>query len=78
MNFNLAIDTAATFNILLHTSTGVSKPFSRAISAVVPPQAFTMNWSSFPNLGNVTVQPVLTAGPGQAICSEWTTVNTAP
>jgi len=76
MNFNLGIDTPATFNILLYSSAGVSRPFSRAIPAVVPPQSFTMNWT-LPDLGSVTVQPVLTAGPGGAICSQWTTVDTA-
>jgi hypothetical protein len=76
MNFDLGIDTPATFNILLHKSDGVSRPFSKAIPAAVPPQTFTMNWT-LPDLGKVTVEPVLTTGPGQAICSEWTTVNTA-
>jgi hypothetical protein len=36
-----------------------------------------MIWSDVPNLGDVTVQSVLTAGEGRAICSEWNGVNTA-
>jgi hypothetical protein len=78
MNFNLGIDTPATFNIVLRDSTGpFAKPFSKAIPAVVPPQAFTMNWPNFPNRGHITVRPTLTAGPGQPVCAEWTTVDTA-
>jgi virginiamycin B lyase len=79
MNFNMGIDTPATFNILLKNAAGdpVGEPFSKAISPVVPPRAFTMNWNPFPNQGSVIVQPTLTAGPGQALCSEWTAVNTA-
>ena len=77
MNFNLGIDTPATFNILLEGSTGTEEPFSKAIQAVAPPQAFSIIWSHVPDLGMVTVRPILAASPGQAICSEWTTVNTA-
>jgi len=78
MNFNLGIDTPATFNILLTDASGTSMPFSKPIPAIVPPRAFTLTWNNFPSEGAVTVKPVLTAGPGQAICSEWTTVNTTP
>ena len=79
LNFNLGIDTSATFNIFLENSTGpFAEPFSKAISAVVPPHSFAMDWTSFPNLGMITVQPVLASGPGQPICSEWTMVDTAP
>ena len=77
MNFNLGIDTAATFDILLHSASGVAQPFSKQIPAVVPPRAFTMTWSDVPNLGDVDVQALLTTGAGQAICSEWNWVNTA-
>ena len=77
MNFDLGVDEPATFDILLRTSTGTDVPFSLAIPAVVPPNTFTMNWSAVPNLGEVVVQPALSAGPGQSLCSEWTTVNTA-
>jgi streptogramin lyase len=77
MHFNLGIDTPATFNILLEDTTGTQRPFSRAIPAVVPPQAFTLTWGSFPNLGTVTVIPGLSSAPGQPICAEWATVNTA-
>jgi len=36
-----------------------------------------MTLSDVPNVGDVTAQAVLTAGGGQAICSEWNGVNTA-
>jgi streptogramin lyase len=80
MNFNLGIDTPATFSINLHDASGpFGQPFSRNIRAVVPPQPFTMVWNSFPNRGAVTVESVLATqpgGPGLGLCSEWTTVNT--
>jgi len=81
MNFNLGIDTPATFAIHLRDASGpFGEPFLKAIPAVVPPQAFTMTWSSFPNLGKVTVEPSLATQPGGAglgLCSEWATVNMA-
>jgi virginiamycin B lyase len=78
MNFNLGIDTPATFNILLENAAGdpIAEPFSKAIPALTPPRSFTMNWQ-VPSLGTVTVRPILTAGAGQAICSEWTSVDTS-
>src|ERR1035437_10870504 len=76
MNFKLGIDTPATFDILLHSASGVARPFSKEIPATVPPRAFTMTWSDVPNLGDVTIQAALTTGAGQAICSEWNGVNT--
>jgi hypothetical protein len=83
MNFDLGIDTPATFSIHLRNANGpIGDPFSENIPAVAPPHAFTMSWSSFPDLGEVTVQPTLAAQPGGqsglGLCSEWTTVNTAP
>jgi len=78
MNFDLGIDVPATFSIVLKNAQGaIGTPFSKAIPAIVPPRAFTMNWSPFPNLGNVTVVPQLSASPGQPLCAEWTTVDTA-
>jgi hypothetical protein len=77
MNFSLGIDTPATFNILLHSASGALKPFSKEIPATVPPQPFTMTWTDVPDLGDVTVQALLTAGAGRAICSEWNGVNTS-
>jgi streptogramin lyase len=77
MKFDLGIDTPATFDILIHTATGVGRPFSRETPAVVPPRAFDMTWHGVPNLGDVTVEAVLTAGAGQAVCAEWNGVNTA-
>ena len=65
MNFDLGIDTPASFNILLKNANGTKAPFSKPIAAVVPPQAFTMTWSDFPDLGTVTVEPQLSAGVGQ-------------
>lgn len=78
MNVNLGIDTPATFNILMKHAGGglIGEPYSKAIAPIVPPKTFTMTWDEFPNLGDVTVQPVLTAGPGQSICSEWVTLDT--
>ena len=81
MNFNLGINTPATFAIHLRDASGpFAEPFTKNIPAVVPPQPFTMTWNGFPNLGEVTVQPTLATQPGGAglgLCSEWTTVNTA-
>ena len=78
MNYNLGITTPATFNILLANSAGpVGKPFSKAIGPVTPVQAFTMIWSPFPNLGAVTVHPVLATGTGDVQCSEWATVDSS-
>jgi len=78
MNFNLGTSTPATFDVVLINSTGpFAAPFSDAIPAIVPPTTFTMNWSPFPNLGTITVRPELGTGPGQGLCAEWTTVNTA-
>jgi streptogramin lyase len=79
MNFDLGIDTSANLNIVLQKSDGtpIGEPFSKAISPQVPPQAFTMTWNSVPNLGIITVKPILSAGPGDPLCSEWTTVDTA-
>jgi streptogramin lyase len=77
MSFDIGILEPATLNILLRSATGTDEPFSQSIPALIPPQAFTMNWNAVPNLGEVTVQPALSVG-GQAICSEWTTVTTAP
>jgi hypothetical protein len=77
MNFNLGIETPATFDIVLHGSSGVFRPFSKAIPVIVPPRSFTLRWRPFPDEGQLTVEPRLTAGPGLVICSEWTTVNTA-
>jgi virginiamycin B lyase len=78
MNFDLGIATPATFDVLFKSSAGVSIPFSRPIPAVVRPRPSTTTWNNIPNLGKVTVQPVLIDASGQAICSEWTQVNTAP
>lgn len=77
MNFNLGIDTPATFDIRLHSSAGVSQPFSKQVPAVTPTQAFTLTWTGITDLGSVTVQPQLASTAGPVICSEWTTVNTA-
>jgi len=77
MNFDLGIATPGTLDILIHTSTGVLTPYSKTGPPVVPPLAFTLNWSSFPNLGTITVAPRLVTPPSQVLCSEWTTVNTS-
>jgi hypothetical protein len=80
LNFDLGIDTPAGFNVLLKNSTGatIGDLLAKAIPPAIPPHAFGIEWDSFPNLGEVTVQSVLSSGPGQPICSEWATVNTAP
>jgi hypothetical protein len=77
MKFDLGIDTPATFEILFHTDSGLSKQYSKDVPPVVPPRAFTMTWTDIPNLGNVLVDAVLTAGPGQPLCYEQNGVNTA-
>jgi streptogramin lyase len=78
MNFNLGINTPAIFDIVLLNSKGpFAKPFSRSIQPRVPPKAFTMIWAPFPNLGTIAVRPALGSAPGQGLCAEWTTVNTA-
>ena len=57
MNFLLGIDTPAMFRIYLRKSTGpYTLAFSKMIPSVVPPRAFTMTWSPFPDLGEVTVR----------------------
>jgi virginiamycin B lyase len=77
MNFDLGIDTPATFDIELSNAGGpIGQPFSQAITAVVPPLPFTINWNDFPSEGSVTVRPTLKSAPGHPICSEWATVDT--
>jgi len=77
MTFDLGITTPATFNIFLRNSTDpVARLYSRAIPAVVPPQAFAMKWTAFPYQGTVALEPVLSASPGQAFCSESQAVKT--
>ena len=53
MSFDLGIDTPANFNILLLDATGglIGEPFSRTISPVVPPAAFSLTWSNLQNRG---------------------------
>ena len=56
----------------------IGEPISEPIGPVIPPKPFTREWHNVPNLGSLTVQATLSAGSGHALCSEWTTVNTAP
>lgn len=78
LNYDLAIDKPATFEVLLIGVSGpIGSPVSKPAKAVVPPQVFTEKWPNIPDLGTITVQSSLTAGPGQVIRSQWTTVNTA-
>jgi hypothetical protein len=78
MNFNLGTSVPATFDIaLLSGGVPTAQPFSRAIPAVVPPQAFSMHWNSFPDIGTITVSPKLDSAPGQGLCAEWATVDTS-
>lgn len=77
MNYDLGIDTPPTFDIILHGPSGpIGEPYSKEIEALSSPYAFTMNWTTVPNVGDVTVQAILQTGAGQPICSQWTTVNT--
>ena len=78
MNFDMGINTAASFDIHFHSSSGVSMPYSRQISALAAPYAFSMLWPGIPDLGELTVEPVLTSGTGEPICAAQTVVNTAP
>jgi hypothetical protein len=82
MNFDLGIGAPAVFGIYLRNASGsLGEPFSKEISAVVPPKTFTMTWTNFPNLGEVTVLPELSTPPGGSgltLCAQWTAVNTAP
>jgi virginiamycin B lyase len=77
MSFDLGVDTPANFEVLLTTSAGTSKPISRQIPAVAPPHPFTISFPNFKNHGQVKVEPVISSASGQALCAEWTTVNTA-
>jgi hypothetical protein len=82
MNYSLGINMPANFSIILkHGGVTFAMPFSQNIPAIVPPQAFTMTWDSVPDLGEATVEPILSTQPGGAelaLCTEWTAVNTAP
>ena len=75
--FVLGINTPAIFGITVHTSTGWQNLFSKPLQPIVPPKAFAATWS-FPNEGNVTVKSAVTTTNWQELCSEWTTVSTAP
>ena len=78
MNFNLGIDTPATWYATLHTGTGgVKRLWSKPIPAVVPPDSFTRTFGpGFPNLGDVTILSGLETA-GEGLCYETVTVNTA-
>lgn len=79
MKYDLGIDTSATFDVAVRNAEGsIGQPFSEAIGPVVPPQARTVEWPNFPYAGTVTIESTLKSAPGQVLCSEWTTVNTAP
>jgi hypothetical protein len=79
MSFNLGIDTAADWFASLHTSTGgVEQLWLAPIPAVVPPDSFTrMLGPGFPNVGELTVISGLETAPGQGLCYETATANTA-
>ncbi len=78
MNFDLGIDTPATFNIILRNPSGpVSEPVSTQVGPFAHPHAFALQLTSVPNLGILNVRPILAAGPGQPICSAWQNVDTS-
>jgi hypothetical protein len=73
-NFDLGINRPAIWSFLVKNTVQLTKP----IPAVVPPRAFTMHWEPFPNEGDVVVESALSTHAGAVLCSEWTTVKTAP
>jgi hypothetical protein len=72
-NFELGIDRGAVWSL----SAGPAFGFQKPIPAVVPPAPFSFS-QSYPNSGEVEVKSSLLDQSGAALCSEWTTVNTAP
>lgn len=79
MNFDLGINTQATFNVFLKDANGtIAEPISELVGPLSAPVPFTREWHNVPNLGSLTVQASLQAAGGQAICSQWATVDTAP
>jgi hypothetical protein len=81
LNFDLGIDTPATFSIHLSNANGpLGAGLSRDIGAVVPPRQFSLTLQSLPNTSPIRVESGLATQPGGAglgLCSEWTTVSTA-
>jgi hypothetical protein len=71
-NFNLGIDTPATWSIVLEHTIGLETP----IHPVAPPRAFTIDWNASRLTGNVLVTSELSNPSGQVLCAEWTTVDT--
>jgi hypothetical protein len=79
MNFNLGIDTPAIWFGNLSTSTGGGRQlWSKPIPAVVPPDSFTLTFAQyFPDPGTMTVGSGLETAPGEGLCWETVSVNTA-
>ena len=74
LNFNLGIDTPATWFINLRNRKQLRL---EPIPAVVPPDSFTLTFGpGFPNLGEVTIVSGLETAPGEGLCYETVTVNT--
>jgi hypothetical protein len=79
MNFNLGIDTTAIWYADVHTSTGAQQLWSKSISAVVPPAAFTLTFG-FPGLtkvGELEIISGLETAQGVSLCAEAVNLNTA-
>jgi streptogramin lyase len=74
MNFNLGINRPAIWSVSAGKGFGLRRP----IRAVTPPRAFRLHWRPYPSGGHVRVKSSLSDEAGNVLCSEWTTVNTAP
>ncbi len=77
IGFNLGVAVPATFGTALATGQGVKQLWSRSVTAIAPPAAFTVPVGpGFPNVGNVVVLSSLSVPTTGLICFEWQTVST--
>jgi virginiamycin B lyase len=75
MNFNLGTPTPATWGIWLYQTTGAKEVFSQALSAVVPPRAFTLTEPIPAGTGQLGVGSTLATAAGEYLCAEWGVVT---
>jgi sugar lactone lactonase YvrE len=76
MNFDLGIDTPASFDVEFLTSTKTVQSVPIPIPRVVPPHPFTLTRTNLPDVGEFTVVSSLMDSSGTTVCSEWTTSTT--